>query len=159
MARLTKSEIRDFQSEWLDIWRSEGKPKLNQTNDLHAGPLSPYSISHWGYAQQLYGAASRLTIRLGSHDITRLVGLLRRKRISGTSSCPMINVRSSGGRDCDMHGLGRMAFLIHKEAALALRDVEALRACDVLLSVAKEAEWLAEEIRKQKASTRPTRRL
>ena len=159
MARLTKSETRHFQTEWLDIWRSEGKPQLNQTNDLHAGGLSPYYVAHFGYAQQLYGPASRLRISLGGHDLTRLIGILGRERISGPSLLPMINVRSTRGRDSDMHCLGHKAFLIHKEAALALRDVEALRACDTRLSVAKEAEWIAEEMKKLNASIRPRRRL
>jgi hypothetical protein len=144
MAKLTKTERLHFQTEWLDIWRREGKPQLNQTNDLHAGALSPFSVSHWGYAQQTYGTASRLSIRLGGTELTRLVALLRQERISGPSLFPMINVRSSAGRDCDMHRLGHMAYLAHKDAALALRDVEALRACDALLSAEKEAEWLTE---------------
>ena len=158
MARLTKSEQLHFQTEWLAIWRSEGKPQLNQTNDLHAGALSPYAISHRGYAQQTYGAASRLTIRLGNHELTRLVGILGGQRISGPDLLPMLNVRSGSTRDQDMHLLGHWAFLIHKNAALALRDVEALRACDTQLSVEKEAEWLAEAMTAASASGRQRRR-
>lgn len=144
MARLTKSERHHLQAEWLAIWHQEGKPQLNQENDLHAGALSPYVVSHRGYAQQTYGTASRLTIRLGNHELTRLLGRLGQERVSGPSLLPMINVRSGAGRDCDMHLLGRKAFGIHKAAALAHRDVEALRACDMQLAVEKEAEWLAE---------------
>lgn len=158
MSRLTKSERLALQARWLEIWHEDGKPQLNQSNDMHAGGRSPYTVSHWGYAQQMYGQASRLTIDLGHHDLTELVSLLGRERLSGPDHNRVINIRSGAGRDADAHMLGRKAFLIHKEAALALRDVEALRACDTKLSIEKEAEWLAEAMTVSVASEKRGRK-
>jgi len=145
MARLNKSERKQLQTEWLDIWRSAGSPRIEQPDPMRPGKMEPYALRHWGYARQTYGYASRLSIRLGNHDLTKLFCALAGERLTRIGMFYVVNIRSGCASSVmDEDCLMRQAFYVHLEAAKALRDVDALRACDLNLAIEMEAKLLAE---------------
>lgn len=148
MARLKKHQKLALQRQWLNIWEAAGSPKLIQSGHGKA----PYSIKTHGLVQQTYGRASTLAIFLGDNDLTPLLATLGGLRLTNSNT---LNMRSSAGHGADQLMLVHYAFGIHLEAALAHRNIEAIRAIEPQISDRMEVESFVDALPVQAQGAKP----
>ena len=139
MARLKKHQTLALQRQWLDVWEAAGSPALNQSGEWsRRQDIAPFFINSVGWARQTYGCASKLVIYLGDSHITPLLAALAGERLCKDET---INVRSGCASEImDKLLLARKAFDVHRAAALAHRQVDAIRATDPALADRMEIE-------------------
>ncbi len=159
MARLAKYERLALQGQWLELWRAAGCPAFTEDDPLRSSDFEPLSIFACGFNRQTYGNATKLILRWSGHDtdITWLLGYLAGYRLckDGTMAC-----RSGcGDEKMDKAKAWKLARNVHQDAALAHKDVDALRACNKPLSIVKDAEWLGAWLPTASALSQPSCRL
>jgi hypothetical protein len=158
MARLTKIERLELQARWLDFWRKAGCPAFTEDDPLKTSSLEPMSILVCGSTRQTYGYATKLIVSWsGNADVTWLLSQLTGYRLckDRTMAC-----RSGcASEKMDKAVAWQLARNVHEDAALAHRDVDALRACNKPLSIVKEAEWMRTWFPMASAPSQPSCRL
>jgi hypothetical protein len=158
MARLAKYERLALQEQWLELWRAAGCPAFTEDEPLGTSDFEPLSIYACGSARQTYGYATKLIIRWSGHaNITRLLSLLAGYRLGKDKT--MACRSGCASENMDKALAWRLARSAHEAAALAHKDVEALRACNKPLSIVKEAEWLGAWLPMASALSQPSCRL
>ena len=158
MARLAKYERLALQGQWLELWRAAGCPAFTEDDPLRSSDFEPLSIFACGSARQTYGYATKLIIRWSGHaDITRLLSLLTGCRLGKDKTMACRSGCASESMDKAL--AWQLARNVHQDAALAHRDVDALRACNKPLSIVKDAEWLGAWLPTASALSQPSCRL
>ena len=156
MARLTKTERLGLQAHWIIIWRFAGRPNLERVWEEEE--IHPYSVSIVGKVFDSNGEATgcRMRIWLDDHDLTPLFCRLTGRRLRRDGS---VHYCSEGYFYEDCCDLAQDAFFVHREAAIAHRNIEALAACGREEAIETEAAWLSSATAPAGCQSRQPRRI